>query len=147
MRGSQPVEVPARRREYVVESVEAKPVKRNPSPPFTTSTLQQAASSKLGFSASRTMQVAQKLYEGVDIGGETVGLITYMRTDGVQMAPKRSRPRARPSAASSESVIFRKSRASIPPRQRMPRKRTRPFARPISTARPTRSGASSTATC
>ena len=71
---------------YVVDSVEAKPVKRNPSPPFTTSTLQQAASSKLGFSASRTMQVAQKLYEGVDIGGETVGLITYMRTDGVQMA-------------------------------------------------------------
>ncbi|MGV2107373.1 type I DNA topoisomerase [Agrobacterium vitis] len=73
---------------YVVESIEAKPVKRNPSPPFTTSTLQQAASSKLGFSASRTMQVAQKLYEGVDIGGETVGLITYMRTDGVQMAPE-----------------------------------------------------------
>ncbi|HEV7306225.1 type I DNA topoisomerase [Ensifer sp.] len=73
---------------YVVDSIEAKPVKRNPSPPFTTSTLQQAASSKLGFSASRTMQVAQKLYEGVDIGGETVGLITYMRTDGVQMAPE-----------------------------------------------------------
>ena len=73
---------------YVVESVEAKPVKRNPSPPFTTSTLQQAASSRLGFSASRTMQVAQKLYEGIDIGGETVGLITYMRTDGVQMAPE-----------------------------------------------------------
>ncbi|MDQ0453989.1 type I DNA topoisomerase [Rhizobium paknamense] len=73
---------------FAVESVEAKPVKRNPSPPFTTSTLQQAASSKLGFSASRTMQVAQKLYEGVDIGGETVGLITYMRTDGVQMAPE-----------------------------------------------------------
>ncbi|MBP1860921.1 type I DNA topoisomerase [Rhizobium herbae] len=71
---------------YTVESIEAKPVKRNPSPPFTTSTLQQAASSKLGFSASRTMQVAQKLYEGVDLGGETVGLITYMRTDGVQMA-------------------------------------------------------------
>ncbi|EJF88752.1 type I DNA topoisomerase [Bartonella tamiae] len=67
-------------------SVEAKPTKRNPSPPFTTSTLQQAASAKLGFSASRTMQVAQKLYEGVDIGGETTGLITYMRTDGVQMA-------------------------------------------------------------
>ncbi|WP_159953308.1 type I DNA topoisomerase [Rhizobium sp. 18065] len=73
---------------YAVESVEAKPVKRNPGPPFTTSTLQQAASSKLGYSASRTMQVAQKLYEGIDIGGETVGLITYMRTDGVQMAPE-----------------------------------------------------------
>ncbi|MGP4684819.1 type I DNA topoisomerase [Agrobacterium pusense] len=73
---------------YVVDSVEAKPVKRNPSPPFTTSTLQQAASSRMGFGASRTMQVAQKLYEGIDIGGETVGLITYMRTDGVQMAPE-----------------------------------------------------------
>jgi DNA topoisomerase-1 len=73
---------------YRVDSVEAKPVKRNPSPPFTTSTLQQAASSRLGFSASRTMQVAQKLYEGFDIGGEVTGLITYMRTDGVQMAPE-----------------------------------------------------------
>jgi DNA topoisomerase I len=73
---------------YRVLSVEAKPTRRNPAPPFTTSTLQQAASSRLGFSASRTMQVAQRLYEGVDIGGETTGLITYMRTDGVQMAPE-----------------------------------------------------------
>jgi len=69
-------------------SVEAKPTRRNPGPPFTTSTLQQAASSRLGFSASRTMQVAQRLYEGMEIGGETAGLITYMRTDGVQMAPE-----------------------------------------------------------
>jgi DNA topoisomerase-1 len=71
---------------YRVASVEAKPVKRNPPPPFTTSTLQQEAARKLGFSASRTMQIAQRLYEGVQIGGEQVGLITYMRTDGVQMA-------------------------------------------------------------
>src|SRR5439155_5888386 len=56
--------------------------------PFRTSTLQQEASRKLGFSSSRTMQIAQKLYEGVDVGGETVGLITYMRTDGVDMAPE-----------------------------------------------------------
>ncbi|MCV3240453.1 type I DNA topoisomerase [Mesorhizobium sp. ZC-5] len=69
-------------------SVEAKPTKRNPGPPFTTSTLQQAASSRLGFAAVRTMQVAQRLYEGIEIGGETAGLITYMRTDGVQMAPE-----------------------------------------------------------
>jgi DNA topoisomerase-1 len=69
-------------------SVEAKPTRRNPSAPFTTSTLQQAASSRLGFSASRTMQVAQRLYEGMEIGGEIAGLITYMRTDGVQMAPE-----------------------------------------------------------
>ncbi len=73
---------------FSASSVEARPTKRNPAPPFTTSTLQQAASSRLGFSASRTMQVAQRLYEGVDIGGETAGLITYMRTDGVQMAPE-----------------------------------------------------------
>ena len=67
---------------FKASSVEAKPTRRNPGPPFTTSTLQQAASSQLGFSASRTMSVAQRLYEGMDIGGETVGLITYMRTDG-----------------------------------------------------------------
>ncbi len=72
--------------QFTVASVEAKPVKRHPAPPFTTSTLQQEASRKLGFSASRTMQTAQKLYEGVNIGGETVGLITYMRTDGVSMS-------------------------------------------------------------
>jgi DNA topoisomerase-1 len=73
---------------YRVLSVEAKPTKRNPAPPFTTSTLQQAASSRLGYGASRTMQIAQRLYEGIDIDGETAGLITYMRTDGVQMAPE-----------------------------------------------------------
>ncbi|WP_029039839.1 type I DNA topoisomerase [Cucumibacter marinus] len=71
-----------------ITSLEKKPTKRNPYPPFTTSTLQQDASSRLGFSPSRTMQVAQRLYEGVNIAGETVGLITYMRTDGVQMAPE-----------------------------------------------------------
>src|SRR3546814_4586270 len=59
---------------------------RNPYPPFTTSTLQQEASRKLGFGTTRTMRVAQRLYEGIDIGGETVGLITYMRTDGVTLA-------------------------------------------------------------
>ena len=71
---------------FTVASVEAKPAKRNPPPPFTTSTLQQEASRKLGFAPAHTMRVAQRLYEGVDIGGETVGLITYMRTDGVQIA-------------------------------------------------------------
>jgi DNA topoisomerase-1 len=73
---------------FKVAAVEKKPGKRSPAPPFTTSTLQQEAARKLGFSAQRTMQAAQKLYEGVDIGGETVGLITYMRTDGVSMAPE-----------------------------------------------------------
>jgi DNA topoisomerase-1 len=72
--------------EFVINAVEAKPAKRNPPPPFTTSTLQQEAARKLGFNAQRTMRIAQALYEGVDIGGETTGLITYMRTDGVDMA-------------------------------------------------------------
>ena len=70
----------------IVEEVEKKQRKRNPAAPFTTSTLQQEASRKLGFTASRTMRVAQQLYEGMDIGGETVGLITYMRTDSVNLA-------------------------------------------------------------
>ena len=74
------IEAALRSGAYRVVSVEAKPVRRNPPPPFTTSTLQQEASRKLGFSASRTMQVAQRLYED--------GLITYMRTDGVQSAPE-----------------------------------------------------------
>lgn len=73
---------------YTIASVESKAQKRNPQPPFTTSTLQQEASRKLGFSARHTMQVAQRLYEGIDIGGTTQGLITYMRTDGVQMDPE-----------------------------------------------------------
>ncbi|MCW2243638.1 type I DNA topoisomerase [Azospirillum canadense] len=71
---------------FAVATVERKQSRRNPSPPFTTSTLQQEASRKLGFGATRTMRTAQKLYEGVDIGGETVGLITYMRTDGVSLS-------------------------------------------------------------
>ena len=75
-----------------VRSVEAKPVRRNPFAPFTTSTLQQEASRKLGFAAARTMQIAQRLYEGVSVGGETTGLITYMRTDGVEIAPEAIAP-------------------------------------------------------
>lgn len=71
---------------YKVLEIEKKQTKRHPSPPFTTSTLQQEASRKLGFSAKKTMQLAQRLYEGFDVGGETVGLITYMRTDSVNLA-------------------------------------------------------------
>ncbi len=70
---------------FHVASVEAKPAKRHPAPPFTTSTMQQEAARKLGFSATRTMRTAQKLYEGMQIDGENTGLITYMRTDSVQM--------------------------------------------------------------
>ena len=72
--------------QFSVADVQKKQTRRHPFPPFTTSTLQQEASRKLGLSASRTMRLAQQLYEGVDIGGETVGLITYMRTDSVNLA-------------------------------------------------------------
>lgn len=71
---------------YKVGAVEKKQSRRNPYPPFTTSTLQQEASRKLGLGATRTMRTAQQLYEGTDIGGETVGLITYMRTDGITLS-------------------------------------------------------------
>jgi DNA topoisomerase I len=73
---------------FKVAAIESKPAKRHPAPPFMTSTLQQEASRKLGLAPAQTMRLAQRLYEGVDIGGETVGLITYMRTDGVDMAPE-----------------------------------------------------------
>src|SRR5207302_4359671 len=71
---------------FSVVDVERKPVKRHPWAPFITSTLQQEASRKLGFAAARTMKIAQSLYEGVNVGGEVTGLITYMRTDGTTMA-------------------------------------------------------------
>ena len=73
---------------FTVSSIESKSQRRNPAAPFTTSTLQQEASRKLGFSPRHTMQLAQRLYEGVDMGGEAEGLITYMRTDGVQIVPE-----------------------------------------------------------
>jgi DNA topoisomerase-1 len=73
---------------FTVSSIDSKSQRRNPAAPFTTSTLQQEASRKLGFSPRHTMQLAQRLYEGVDLGGEAEGLITYMRTDGVQIVPE-----------------------------------------------------------
>lgn len=73
-------------KDYSVAAIEKKQSQRRPYAPFTTSTLQQDASRKLGFAAKHTMRVAQKLYEGIDLGGETVGLITYMRTDSVSLS-------------------------------------------------------------
>ncbi len=73
-------------KKYNISDISSKIVNRNPSGPFTTSTLQQVASSRLGFGASRTMQIAQKLYQGIEIEGDTVGLITYMRTDGTNLS-------------------------------------------------------------
>ena len=72
--------------DFYVQDIESKTVKRNPSPAFITSTLQQEASRKLGFSAKKTMQLAQNLYEGIDINGETIALITYMRTDSLNLS-------------------------------------------------------------
>ena len=83
---SKEIEERIKRASFSVLTVDTKRTKRLPSAPFTTSTLQQEASRKLGFSASRTMQIAQRLYEGIQLGSETTGLITYMRTDGVQMS-------------------------------------------------------------
>ena len=71
---------------YSISDISSKVFTRNPSGPFTTSTLQQSASSKIGFGASRTMQIAQRLYQGIDIEGDTIGLITYMRTDGTNIS-------------------------------------------------------------
>src|SRR5258705_1769735 len=106
---------------FSVGEIEKKPVKRHPWPPFITSTLQQEASRKLGLPASRTMKLAQELYEGVDIGGETVGLITYMRTDGVTMAGE-----ARPESPHVNVALHgdrqppQSPRASTPPAQNAP---------------------------
>ena len=73
-------------KKYQITDISSKIYSRNPSGPFTTSTMQQTASSKLGFGASRTMQIAQRLYQGIDIEGDTIGLITYMRTDGTNIS-------------------------------------------------------------
>jgi DNA topoisomerase-1 len=93
--------------QFGVTSVERKQTRRNTYPPFTTSTLQQEASRKLGMGATKTMRTAQKLYEGVDIGGETVGLITYMRTDGVALSME--------AIASARDVIAQDFGASFVP--------------------------------
>ena len=74
------------KKRFSITDISSKIVNRNPSGPFTTSTLQQTASSRLGFGASRTMQIAQKLYQGIEMEGETIGLITYMRTDGTNLS-------------------------------------------------------------
>ena len=74
------------KKKFSITDISSKIVNRNPSGPFTTSTLQQTASRRLGFGASRTMQIAQKLYQGIEMEGETIGLITYMRTDGTNLS-------------------------------------------------------------
>ncbi len=103
---------------YRVASIREREQQRNPAAPFTTSTLQQEASRKLSFTAKRTMMVAQQLYEGIDLGGEAVGLITYMRTDSTQVAE----------SAQAEARDFIRDRfgaESVPPQARVYRTRSR----------------------
>jgi DNA topoisomerase-1 len=114
---------------FSVGSVERKRVRRNPPPPFTTSTLQQEASRKLGFGAQQTMRCAQQLYEGVDIGGETTGLITYMRTDGVQMA-REAISAIRDHVGHEFGAKYQARRANTPVVPRTPRRRMRRSVRP-----------------
>ncbi len=109
---------------FSVQTIEVKPATRNPPPPFTTSTLQQEAARKLGFSADHTMRIAQGLYED--------GAITYMRTDGVQMDGSRSPLRGKRSPTAMTRAMSRTSRGCTRPRPRMRRKRMRRSARPIS---------------
>ena len=137
----------AEARDYAVDAVERKQTRRNPAPPFVTSTLQQEASRKLGFSASHTMRVAQRLYEGVAIDGETVGLITYMRTDGVQMSGEAiAACRTLIDGEFRPAATCRKSRVFTEARRRTRRKRTRRSARPTSAASQRMSPRSSTTT-
>ncbi len=116
---------------FAVAGIEAKPARRNPPPPFTTSTLQQEASRKLGLAPAHTMRIAQRLYEGIDVGGETIGLITYMRTDGVQIADE--------AIAATRRLIGKRLRRALSallaapttnPRPRMLRRRMRRSAQP-----------------
>jgi DNA topoisomerase-1 len=115
--------------DFSVLSVEKRRVRRNPPAPFTTSTLQQEASRKLGFGAQQTMRTAQQLYEGVDIEGETVGLITYMRTDGVQMAREAITAIRGHVGDTFGKDYLPAAPASTAAKPRTPRKRTRRSAR------------------
>ena len=121
---------------FAVKSVKRADKQRSPSPPFTTSTLQQEASRKLNMTPRRTMAIAQQLYEGVDVAGEgTVGLITYMRTDSRRSPPRR----ASSSAATARTIIPPRPAASRP--RRAHRTRTRPSVPPTWTSRPSASRA------
>ena len=132
---------------WTVTSVEEKPFTQRPAPPFTTSTLQQEANRKFGFSAERTMQIAQRLFQGMDIGGgDLEGLISYHRTDSTTLSEKALRE-ARPGRQRDvRRRLSTRARASIRPRCATRRKRTRRFVRPNSAARRSRSSACSTAT-
>jgi DNA topoisomerase-1 len=115
---------------FTVRSVERKKANRNPYPPFNTSSLQQEASRKLGFGATHTMRVAQGLYEGVDLGGEQVGLITYMRTDAVQVSAE-AIPETR------HTIIDRFGKEYLPPTPRLYRTKAKNAQEAHEAIRPT----------
>ena len=116
--------------ELTVANVDKKQRRRNPSPPFTTSTLQQEANRKLGFTAQRAMRTAQQLYEGVDIGGETVGLISYMRTDSVSLAQE--------ALSEIRGVIEQQyGKASLPPEVRVYKSKSKNAQEAHEAVRPT----------
>ncbi|MFQ5954676.1 MAG: type I DNA topoisomerase, partial [Kiloniellales bacterium] len=117
-------------RDFAVSGVERKAVQRRPQPPFTTSTLQQEAARKLGFGASRTMKLAQRLYEGADVPGDTGGLITYMRTDSVQLSQEAI-------AASRRLIEQRFGRDYLPARARIYRSKAKNVQEAHEAIRPT----------
>ena len=117
-------------RQFAVESVEKKQVQRHPAPPFATSTLQQEASRKLGFGAERTMRTAQRLFEGIALDGETVGLITYMRTDSVQISREAL-------AACRQEIASRYGARYLPEQPRAYRTRTKNAQEAHEAIRPT----------
>ncbi len=126
-----------------VTSVEKKQRRRNPAAPFTTSTLQQEASRKLGYGAQRTMRIAQQLYEGIDLTGEgQVGLISYMRTDSVNLSQDALAEIRDVTGGAPRRPPRRRSRASTRPNPRTPRKPTKRYAPLPRPAPPKRSRAS-----
>ena len=130
---------------YTVIDVRRKDTIRNPSPPFITSTLQQEASRKLGFNPKRTMSTAQKLYEGINIGEGSVGLITYMRTDSTNVAESAGKEAwAYVKQKFGDRVFCRRRRASTRKKLRARKKRTRRFARRACSANRKRSSSIST---
>ena len=116
---------------YAVKKVTKKNKVRNPAAPFTTSTLQQEASRKLGFSSKKTMQLAQKLYEGITINGENIGLITYMRTDSVNLSKDALENIRGYIQKTTQKIIFQAVRKYIKVKQKMPKKPMKPFAQQI----------------
>jgi len=114
----------------VVSAIERKARKRNPAPPFITSTLQQEASRKLGFTTRRTMQVAQSLYEGVDLGDGPVGLITYMRTDSTHLAPEAVNDMR-------DYIVERFGKDNLPPKERVYRTKSKNAQEAHEAIRPT----------